>query len=48
MVCVISGVIIVSNPDSLLRFYYDHIHVVLFCGSLFFALGVTELSEFML
>ena len=39
MVCVISGVIIVSNPDSFVEvLLYDHIHVVLFCGGLFFAL----------
>jgi len=39
MVGIITGVIIVSNPDSFLEIIlYDHIHVMLYCGGLFFAL----------
>ncbi len=39
IVCIISGVIIVSDPDSFVEvLLYDHIHVMLYCGGLFFAL----------
>ena len=39
MVGIISGVIIISNPDSFLDVVlYDHIHLMLYCGGLFFAL----------
>ena len=39
MVCVITGVIIVNDPDSFVEvLLYDHIHVMLYCGGLFFAL----------
>ena len=39
MVCVITGVIILSDPDSFIEvLLYDHIHVMLYCGGLFFAL----------
>ena len=39
IVAIISGVIIISNPDNFLEILlYDHIHVMLCCGGLFFAL----------
>ncbi len=39
MVGIITGVIIKSNPDSFLDVVlYDHIHLMLYCGGLFFAL----------
>ena len=39
MVCIITGVIIVSDPESFIEILlYDHIHVMLYCGGLFFAL----------
>mgnify|MGYP000198832747 FL=1 len=39
IVAIILGVIIISKPDSLLEIIlYDHIHVMLCCGGLFFAL----------
>ena len=39
MVCIITGVIIVNDPDSFVEvLLYDHIHVMLYCGGLFFAL----------
>ena len=39
MVCIITGVIILSDPESFIEILlYDHIHVMLYCGGLFFAL----------
>ena len=39
IVCVITGVIIVGDPDSFIEILlYDHTHVMLYCGGLFFAL----------
>ncbi len=39
MVSIIIGVILISNPDNFLDILlYDHIHVMLCCGGLFFAL----------
>ena len=39
IVSIISGVIIISNPDSIIEIlFYDHIHVMLFTGGLYFAL----------
>ena len=39
IVAIIGGVIIISNPDNFLEILlYDHIHVMLCCGGLFFAL----------
>ena len=39
MVCIITGVIILSNPESFIEILlYDHIHVMLYCGGLFFTL----------
>ena len=39
MVCVITGVIVLSDPDSFIEILlYDHIHVMLYCGGLFFTL----------
>ena len=39
IVGVILGVIVVTNPDSFYDFvFYDHIHVMLLCGGMFFAL----------
>ncbi len=39
MVLIITGVIILSNPDNFLEvILYDHIHLMLCCGGLFFAL----------
>ena len=39
MVCIITGVIILSNPESFIEILlYDHVHVMLYCGGLFFAL----------
>ena len=39
IVSIICGVIIISNPDSMIEIiFYDHIHVMLFSGGLYFAL----------
>ena len=39
IVSIISGVIIISDPDSIIEIlFYDHIHVMLFTGGLYFAL----------
>ncbi len=39
IVSIICGVIIVSNPASMIEIlFYDHIHVMLFSGGLYFAL----------
>ena len=39
MVCIITGVIILSDPESFIEILlYDHIHVMLYCGGLFFTL----------
>ena len=39
MVGIITGVIVISDPDSILEvILYDHFHIVLYCGGLFFAL----------
>ena len=39
IVSIICGVIIISNPDSMIEvLFYDHIHVMLFSGGLYFAL----------
>ena len=39
MVCIITGVIILSDPESFIDILlYDHIHVMLYCGGLFFTL----------
>ena len=39
IVSIICGVIVISNPDSVIEIlFYDHIHVMLFSGGLYFAL----------
>ena len=39
IVSIICGVIIINNPDSMIEIlFYDHIHVMLFSGGLYFAL----------
>tara|TARA_B100000242_G_C43011820_1_gene470412 strand:- start:896 stop:1321 length:426 start_codon:yes stop_codon:yes gene_type:complete len=39
MVSIITGVIVVSKPESFFEIIlYDHFHVILYCGGLFFAL----------
>ena len=39
MVSIITGVIVVSNPESFFEvILYDHFHIILCCGGLFFAL----------
>tara|TARA_B100000963_G_C22499504_1_gene613082 strand:+ start:276 stop:701 length:426 start_codon:yes stop_codon:yes gene_type:complete len=39
VVVIISGVIIVSKPDSFIEvLLYDHFHIILYCAGLFFAL----------
>ena len=39
IVSIICGVIIISNPASMIEIlFYDHIHVMLFSGGLYFAL----------
>ena len=39
MVCIMTGVIILSNPESFIEILlYDHIHFMLYCGGLFFTL----------
>jgi len=39
IVSIICGVLIISNPDSMIDIlFYDHIHVMLFSGGLYFAL----------
>ena len=39
IVSIISGVIIISNPNSIFEIlFYDHIHVMLFTSGLYFAL----------
>lgn len=39
MVCIITGVIILSDPESFIDILlYDHTHVMLYCGGLFFTL----------
>ena len=39
VVIVISGVILVSKPDSFIEvLLYDHFHIILYCAGLFFAL----------
>ena len=38
MLFIITGVIILRNPESFIEILlYDHIHVMLYCGGLFFA-----------
>tara|TARA_B100000029_G_C17375867_1_gene887885 strand:+ start:69 stop:494 length:426 start_codon:yes stop_codon:yes gene_type:complete len=39
MVVIISGVIIINKPESFIEvLLYDNLHIILYCGGLFFAL----------